>query len=507
MDAAAPKTASSNAASNSPIKFGTSGWRGIIAEDFTFANVRLAVAAIAEHVLSLNPKPTLLVARDRRFFSEEFARTAAIVLTAHGVHPLVCSEATPTPTVAYEIRRRKVDGAINFTASHNPFDYHGLKFSGPDGAPALAEITRDIEARAAALGAAEPPSGSAFPSPQEGHDFEQIDPAPAYLARLGELIRFDTIFDAVASAAGKADLGMALGIVYDALHGCGAGYLDRALGEHGIPAHTIRANRDVLFDGTGPDVSESNLAPLAAAMAEQKAHIGLATDGDADRFGIVDGAGNWISPNHILGLLYDYLLESRGWKLDAARSVATTHLIDAVAKQAGQQVHQTPVGFKYIGQLILEGTIALGGEESAGLSIFGHVPEKDGILACLLVAEMMAARQAPLGEQLRDLFRRVGREYWPVRTNLELPEDVKASAVARLGNEYATFLGRHVASTDRTDGLKVVFDDDAWILLRLSGTEPLLRIYSEAGSVEESKRLAADARAWVFNAAAEGAKS
>ncbi len=507
MDAAAPKTASSNAESNSPIKFGTSGWRAIIAEDFTFANVRLAVAAIAQHVLSLNPKPTLLVARDRRFFSEEFARTAAIVLTAHGVHPLVCSEATPTPTVAYEIRRRKVDGAINFTASHNPFDYHGLKFSGPDGAPALAEITRDIEGRATALGAAEPPSGSAFPWPQEGHDFEPIDPAPAYLERLGELIRFDTIFDAAARPAGKADLGMVLGIVYDALHGCGAGYLDRALADHLIPAHTIRANRDVLFDGSGPDVSKSNLAPLAAAMAEQKAQIGLATDGDADRFGIVDGAGNWISPNHILGLLYDYLLESRGWKLDAGRSVATTHLIDAVAKKAGQQVHQTPVGFKYIGQLILEGRIALGGEESAGLSIFGHVPEKDGILACLLVAEMMAARQAPVGEQLRDLFRRVGREYWPVRTNLELPEDVKASAVARLDEEYATFLGRPVASTDRTDGLKIVFDDDAWILLRLSGTEPLLRIYSEAGSLEESKRLAEDARAWVFNAAAEGAKS
>jgi len=502
MDTAAPKTASSPPV-NSPIKFGTSGWRGIIAEDFTFANVRVAVAAIAQHVLSLNPKPTLLVARDRRFFSEEFARTAAIVLTAHGVHPLVCSEATPTPTVAYEVRRRKVDGAINFTASHNPFDYHGLKFSGPDGAPALKEITRDIEARAAALGASGPPSGSAFPSAQEGHDFEQIDAAPAYLARLGELIRFDIISDAVAKPAEKA----ALGIVYDALHGCGAGYLDRALADHKIPAHTIRANRDVLFDGTGPDVSESNLAPLMAAMAEQKAHIGLATDGDADRFGIVDGEGNWISPNHILGLLYDYLLESRGWKLGAGRSVATTHLLDAVAKQAGQQVHQTPVGFKYIGQLILEGTIALGGEESAGLSILGHVPEKDGILACLLVAEMMAARQASLGEQLRDLFRRVGREYWPVRTNLELPEDVKASAVARLGNEYATFLGRHVASTDRTDGLKIVFDDEAWILMRLSGTEPLLRIDSEAGALEESKRLAADARAWVFGGAAEGAKS
>ena len=181
-------------------------------------------------------------------------------------------------------------------------------------------------------------------------------------------------------------------IVYDALHGCGAGYLDRALAEHGIAGHqTIRAERDVLFDGTGPDVSEENLQPLSAAVVAQKAQIGLATDGDADRFGIVDAQGHWISPNHILGLLYDYLIETRGWKLDAARSVATSHLLDAVAAKHGRKVHQTPVGFKYIGQLILQDAIALGGEESAGLSIRGHVPEKDGILACLLVAEMIAA--------------------------------------------------------------------------------------------------------------------
>jgi phosphoglucomutase len=483
----------------SPIKFGTSGWCGIIAKDFTFANVRVAVAAIAQHVLRLNRKPVLLVARDRRFFSEEFARTAAIVLQEHGVHPLVCTGPTPAPTVAYEIRRRKVDGAINFTASHNPFDYHGLKFSGPDGAPARAEITRDIESRATTLAASEPPGGSAFPSPHEAHDFEQIDAAPAYLQQLSELIRFETI--------AKPKDKFALGIVFDAVHGCGAGYLDRALNDHGIAARTIRAERDVLFDGTGPDVSESNLAPLAAAITEGKAHVGLATDGDADRFGIVDGAGHWISPNHILGLLYHYLLESRGWKLDAARSVATTHLIDAVAKHAGQRVQQTPVGFKYIGQLILDGTIALGGEEGAGLSIFGHVPEKDGILACLLVAEMMAARQAPLNEQLRDLFRLVGREYWPMRTKLDLPGDVKQRAVERLANEYATFLGRRVVSIDRADGLKLVFEDDAWILLRLSGTEPLMRIYTEAATIEESTRLADEARAWVFDAAPEGAQS
>ena len=304
-------------------------------------------------------------------------------------------------------------------------------------------------------------------------------------------------FDVIKKADGAGGFSM----VYDALHGCGAGYLDRALAEHGVAVHTIRAERDVLFDGTGPDVSEENLAPLAAAVKAEKAKVGLASDGDADRFGIVDASGKWISPNHILGLLYDYLLESRGWKLDAARSVPTSHLIDGVAKMRGFKVHQTPVGFKYIGQLILKGAIALGGEESAGLSIRGHVPEKDGILACLLVAEMIAARRAPLDEQLRDLFRRVGREYWPVRENFHLPDDVKAATLERLKGDFKEFLGRRVTGTDRTDGLQLVFDDGAWILMRMSGTEPLMRVYAEAATLAESQKIADGAREWALSAA------
>ena len=474
-----------------PITFGTSGWRGIIAEDFTFPQVRLAVEAIAGHVLSRNKKPAILVAHDTRFFSEEFARTAAIVLSEHGVRALVCRGATPTPTVAWEVRRAKLDGAINFTASHNPAEYHGLKFSDSSGGPATKEVTRDIEARAAKLAARGNHSGSAFPSPHQAQEFEWAEPRAGYLERLGELVRFDTI-RGTSSQPGPR-------IVFDALHGCGAGYLDRALADHGIRAQTIRAERDVLFDGSGPDVSESNLAPLCKAVTEASAAVGLATDGDADRFGIVDGDGRWVSPNHILGLLYDYLIETRGWRLDAARSVATSHLLDGVAARNGLTVHETPVGFKYIGQWILKDAIALGGEESAGLSIRGHLPEKDGILACLLVAEMMAARRATLDEQLRDLFRRVGREYWPLRANLHLPEDVKARTVQRLAGDFSSFLGRRVARADRTDGLKLVFDDGSWVLLRLSGTEPLLRVYTEAATQQESARLCAEARAWILS--------
>jgi phosphomannomutase len=284
----------------------------------------------------------------------------------------------------------------------------------------------------------------------------------------------------------------------DALHGCGAGYLDRILRENGVAVQAMRTERDCLFDGTGPDVSEENLAPLSKAVTDSKATAGLATDGDADRFGIVDGDGKWIQPNLILALVYDYLVETRNWKMPAARSVATTQMIDAVAKSQGQTVYQTPVGFKYIGQLIREDKIAMGGEESAGLTIRGHIPEKDGILACLLVAEMIAARGASISEQVKVMYKKLGREFWPVRENLHLSDEQKANAVKKVAVDASTLVGRKVVSIDRTDGAKFVFADGSWMLLRLSGTEPLLRLYVEAESAEGSVKLTKEATAWVL---------
>ena len=466
------------------IKFGTSGWRAIIAQDFTFANVRLATAAIAGHVRSRNAKPTLIVGHDTRFFAEEFTLAAANILREEGIHVLLCDGATPTPTIAYEIRRRKVDGAINFTASHNPAEYQGLKFSGPDGGPALPEVTHDIESRASKL--VERALAKANDQP-----FEKISLRDSYLERLAQLVNFDAIREAK------------LSVVTDALHGCGAGYLDHALTTHGVSVEARRTKRDVLFDGSGPDVSEENLFPLREAVLAKKAAVGLATDGDADRFGILDADGTWMQPNHILGLLYDYIVETRGWKMPAARSVATSHLIDGVAQLYGTKALQTPVGFKYIGELLEQDKIALGGEESAGLSIRRHVPEKDGILACLLIAEMVAVRRASLAEQLHALFKRVGREFWPLRTNLHLPDDLKLKTVERLKADFSTFLGRRVKQMDRTDGLKMEFDDGSWVLLRLSGTEPLMRVYTEATTQKESSKIASETQAWVMNLAQE----
>ena len=472
------------AVGTAPIKFGTSGWRAVIADQFTFSNVRLATAAVADHVLSHTKNPTLMVGCDPRFDSEAFAAEAAGVLSARGVRVLLCEGFTPTPAIACEILRRQVDGAINFTASHNPAEYHGLKFSGADGAPAMPEVTRDIEARAARMG---PVPAVDTHRPGAANGVERVQCREPYLARLRRLVRFSQLRKANRS------------FVYDALHGCGAGYLDYVLKEEGVQVTAIRTERDVLFDGTGPDVSAENLRPLSEAVRQQSegGATGLATDGDADRFGIVDSDGSFVSPNHILGLVYDYLVETHGWKLGVARSVATSHLLDAVARLHGLPVYETPVGFKYIGEYLKQGKIALGGEESAGLTVNGHVPEKDGILACLLVAEMTAVRREPVGEQLRALFGKVGAEFWPIRENLHLTQEAQARTLERLRADPREFGGRPVARLDRTDGLKMGFADGSWILMRASGTEPILRVYTEAGTMEASRQLLAAAERWI----------
>ena len=316
---------------NHTIHFGTSGWRGIIAEDFTFPGVRRASKAIAGHLRAHTKAPVVVMGYDTRFFSEDFARASAAVLQSDGCRVLLCGAPTPTPAIAHAIIHGKYDGGVNITASHNPAQYNGLKFSGSDGGPALPEVTGDLEKRAAKL----------EDEPGQHHEtedtFERIDPREAYFSQLRLMIRFDVLQKAKGN------------FVCDAVHGCGAGWLDRILGETGLAVTSIRANRDVLFDGTGPDPSDENLAPLKTAVREKGALAGLATDGDADRFGIVDRDGAFVSPNHILALAFDYLLETRGYKLGASRSVATTHLIDAVAKLHGVEGLRDACGFQIRG--------------------------------------------------------------------------------------------------------------------------------------------------------------
>ena len=463
------------------IHFGTSGWRAVVADEFIVANIRLAVAGVAAYVKTQPEPHRVLVGRDPRFLGESFVSEAAGVLAGAGVTPIVIPKAAPTPAIAYAVRQMKTSGAINFTASHNPPEYNGIKFSTHDGAPALPEVTKQIEAAIAKIGSDPIARGTA---PESG--FETADVKPGFLKRLGELVNL------------KAIAKSGIKVVYDPFWGAGRGYSCHILREAGVSVETVHDDRDVLFGGHAPEPDDHLLGDAKAKMKEIGAKIGIATDGDADRFGIVDEDGTFIQPNYIIALLFDYLVETRGWKNGVAKSVATTNLINALAEHHKVPLFETPVGFKYIGELIIEDKIAIGGEESAGLTIRGHVPEKDGIIAGLLVAEMVAARGKNLGTQLRELFGKVG-SFYPVRENFRLTPEAMAAFTEKLKADPSELSGRKVASIVRTDGLKLILADGSWVCYRLSGTEPVVRAYTEARNEKDMESLRAAAKAFVLS--------
>jgi phosphoglucomutase len=468
------------------IKFGTSGWRAVMAEDFTFANVQRAVAGIARYVAGQKPKGArVIVGRDPRFLGETFCAMAARILSAHGVTPLLVLEPAPTPAFAYSVAQIKADGVINFTASHNPPEYNGIKFSTPDGCPALPEVTQKIEAEIQAI---DRQGGSAASTNNSGSapEYQSLDVKIGYLKRLAEIVDLETI------RKGK------LKVCFDPMWGAARGYSDTLLREAGVNVSTVHDHRDVLFGGHAPEPDDHLLEELGQKMKATGAHIGIATDGDADRFGIVDSDGTFLQPNYVIALLFDYLVETRGWKNGVAKSVATTNLINAIAESRQVELHETPVGFKYIGELIIQDKIVIGGEESAGLSIRHHVPEKDGVLAGLLCCEMVARRGKPVSELLKALCNQVG-SYYPQRQNFRLTPEVKAKFTEKLRSDPREFSGHNVYQVVRTDGLKLVFEDGSWVCYRLSGTEPVVRVYSEARSERDLEKLSAAAKQWIFD--------
>lgn len=459
------------------IRFGTSGWRAIIADDFNFLNVRLVTEAICRYLIeNSGERQTLIVGHDSRFMGEKFAEVAAEIAQRKGFHVLLCDSPTPTPTISHAIRSEKAVGGINFTASHNPPEYQGIKFSTSDGAPALPEITKQIE---------EFIQNSSEVKDKNGGSIEKYDARPNYLDDLKTKIRFDRI----AAAKGR--------YAYDALWGTGRGYLDKILRDNGLEVETIHDWRDVTFGGRSPEPGEDHLDELREAVTTKKLTLGLATDGDADRFGVIDSNGAFITPNELVALLADYLAESRGWTEGIARSVATTHLVDRVAENRGLKLYETPVGFKFIGELINKDTIILGGEESAGLSIKGHYPEKDGIIACLLAAEAVAARGTSLTEQLNELYSRVGK-LESGRIGVKLTDEVAANLKEKLSREPSEISGRKVEKINRTDGVKFLFTDGSWMLMRPSGTEPLIRIYAETERKEDLEVLLEQGRNYLL---------
>ncbi len=455
------------------IKFGTSGWRGIIGEDFTFDNVRIASQGIANYLRKSTQKGRgVVIAYDTRFLSEKFALEAARILAFNDIQAYLCTRDVPTPCASFETIRRKAMGAINFTASHNPPEYNGLKFSTSNGAPALPEITKQIEAEIHAVAA----TGQRVDVYEKAELIEEIDPKDRYLDELKQKVDVDAIR--------KSGLRIAI----DSLFGTSRDYLDYFLLESGVEVKIIHNYRDPYFGGFSPECNEKNLSELRKVVTEEGFDLGLATDGDADRFGIIDDRNRFVSPNVILSLLALYLKRDRKIPGGLARSVATTHLIDTIARKLDVELFETPVGFKYIGELILDDKIAMGGEESAGMSMYRHLPEKDGILACLLVAEMLAATGKKLNQLIEEMYQEFGY-FYSKRIDMKLTQQLKDSLADKLANPPKAIDGFVVREVNTTDGVKLIFDDSTWLLFRLSGTEPVARIYAEACSPKDLKHV------------------
>ncbi|MGH9317890.1 MAG: phosphoglucomutase/phosphomannomutase family protein [Thermoanaerobaculia bacterium] len=451
------------------ITFGTSGWRAILAEDFTFANARRVVTAVAGVLAEEGRKgQLLLVGYDTRFLAERFAAEAARVLVREGFQAQVSARPVPTPVLAFEIRRRGAAGALNFTASHNPPQYLGIKFSTSDGAPALPELTRRLEERIAQT----PEVSTAAPE-----EVSTFDPVQGYLSDL-------------AGKVAAADIGRGKPrLCLDFRYGTSAGFLDAYLAAAGAELTRLNDKADPLFGGESPQCGETELMRLGEEVRRQGARLGLSCDGDADRFGVCDARGVYVPPNQVLALLLWDLLSRKGRRGGVARSVATTHALDAIAAHFGVPLYETPVGFKYIGEKLIAGEILFGAEESAGLTIEGHVPEKDGILADLLVAEMVGATGMSLAELSADLARQIG-PYFSRRIDLSLAPEARPALARRRASPPQRLAGRKVASVNRLDGMKLLLEDGSWILVRESGTEPVARVYAEARSEKDLAALA-----------------
>jgi phosphoglucomutase len=456
------------------IRFGTNGWRAVMGEDFTFHNVRLCVQAIANVLRrKYGSGPiTVIVNYDTRFLSERYADEAAKVLSHNRIRVLLAERDSPTQAQAHQIILRQAQGGINFTASFNPPEYNGLKYNGPDGAPALPVETEAIETEIGELQA----GFDFFPRYARTEFIERIDLRADYLPFLQKAIDFEAIRRS----------GLRIGV--DLLYGTSREYLDEILVENEIPVEEIHGYIDPYFGGMAPSCTEENLKELIRLVRDKKCGVGLATDADGDRFGIVDHEGTVVLPNLVLGVLLHYLVTVKGWRGGVARSVATTHILDRIARQYDLPVYKTPVGFKFIADLFLKNQIVFGGEESAALAVKDHLPEKDGIFAGLLVAEMVAVSGRPLAELVKGLFKEYGERVGGQRS-VPLNPDREKSLRRLIKNPPAKLAGRYVIEATTIDGLKLDFSDDDWVLLRFSGTEPLVRCYAEAGSNKDLRAL------------------
>jgi phosphomannomutase len=473
------------------IKFGTDGWRAVISDTFTFDNLRLVSQATADYLLETTQpakQPEVVIGFDTRFLSDRYAQEVAMVMAGNGITAWLTRADTPIPSISYNVVHKQADLGIMITASHNPPRYNGYKLKTNYGGSATAQETdaigRLLEANQRA---GKTPKLLSYDEALQKQFIRRFDPAWAYYEHLTtNLIDLDII------SAGE------LIVVADGMYGSGRGTFNEVLSRTRTHVLNIRAEMNPGFGGIHPEPIARYLRELVAAVTNNHAHIGLATDGDADRIGAVDARGDYIDAHHIMALSLRYLVERRGWSGAVVKTVSTTLMLNRLAKKYNLPVHETPVGFDQIAHLMMTDDVLLGGEESGSISIKGHIPEADGILMGLLLLEIVADAHAPLHELVADLQRNVGPTCYR-RTDIKLAKPVpKKEMVERLTNAAPAAINNEaVVSINTRDGIKFLMADDSWLLIRPSGTEPVLRVYSEAADEAAVDNILAAGRKMV----------
>src|SRR6201996_1454519 len=471
------------------VKFGTDGWRGIIADDFTYANVRVAAAAIANYVLAYeSPAAGVCIAYDTRFGSRSFAKVVAEVLAGAGIPVAMASEITPTPALSFAVRERKAAGGVMITSSHNPAEWNGVKYKASYGGSGKPSIISSIESYLL-----KPVPQAAVPA-----KIEEVDFAPDYIAALESFVDLPAI-----KASGYKFL-------IDTMYGAGRGYIAGIFTRAGIPFVEFRNELNPAFPGINPEPILPHIAATQKAVVESGCAAGLITDGDADRIGAVDENGNVVDAHKVFAILLQWLLKRKGWPGDVTRAFNTTKMLDRIAAKYGRTLHEHGIGFKYVVDLMLENDILIGGEESGGVGIARHLPERDGLLNSLLLANVMADEKKTLGELVAALQEEYGEHQYG-RIDMHIDEALKQSAIRRakeLKAGESDIAGLKVERVEGLDGVKFFLKNPAcdgkpnaaetWLLLRASGTEPLLRVYCESCSAESVQQVLAAAKAFVL---------
>ena len=473
------------------IKFGTDGWRGIIADDFTFANVRVAAEAIAHylHAGSDPAKPDVAkgacIGYDTRFGSKDFARAVAEVLAASGIPVALADRITPTPALSFGVRERGAAGGVMITSSHNPFQWNGVKYKawyGGSGAPA---IISEIETYL----------GRPLPRSERPAEIEEVDFNTPYIEAISKFADLELIKNS------------GLKFAVDCMYGAGRGVLAGIFTKLGVDFVEIRAEHNPLFPGINPEPILPHIHMLQEVTVAEKCHAGLATDGDADRIGAVDEHGNFVDPHKIFSIILEWLLKRKGWPGGVTRAFNTTGMLDRIAAKYGRRLYEHGIGFKFVCDLMLTEDILIGGEESGGIGIKRHLPERDGLLNALLIANIMSEEKKTLGELVADLQAEYGEHQYG-RIDLHIADDLKNATIAKAKAGVKEFAGMPVERVSTLDGIKFFLKNpeaegrpnaaETWLLLRASGTEPLLRIYSESVSTESVTKLLEAARVFAM---------